>query len=338
MCGIETLLIKINNFKKWQRPTDKKREWVVISTRFFQDQKIQNLLKECADALPCFLWLLMEANNDGEISVSEDYLNRYFKIASGKSGPKFDLNKRLQALLDSGLIEIKIQAEDLDDFKYINSRTLSSFKEPLKEFYSSFKESLKELQIAETLAPVISTHNYNNNDRKKGATAPKKSPLPESEKTGSEKFSFPKPGELALLPQAAAAAAPLKVVTPKPFLWFQIERPGECYPGGKYSEEEWLRFEMFRKLRGEGKPLRGDCTMQELIFLHPWAGKAYNMWTSQPIEKRLAAYVYAVIEKNPSSPIDYALKAIQDGWNGYEANLAKAKGILKDTLEVKFAS
>lgn len=130
---------------------------------------------------------------------------------------------------------------------------------------------------------------------------------------------------------------PPKVKIEKPgFNWFQIQRPGETYPGGKYSEKEWLRREIYRKLRGKGYRIRADSPLDELTMAYSYAWEVVNKWMQYPAERRLAAYAYAVIEKSVMEPIDYALKALEGGWEQMEKNVKRAASLLERGNEIDF--
>lgn len=94
--------------------------------------------------------------------------------------------------------------------------------------------------------------------------------------------------------------------------FFKIKNRGE-----DLTEDEWL-FRCYREQRmNQKQSLMGCDTLQSLLSLYPNHYEAHRRWLSQPIEVRMAAYAYTMLEVQPADPFRYALKAAENArsWN-----------------------
>ena len=107
---MNNLTIRLNSYGKWQPKTAKKRVWVALDRKVFDNPKIHAVLSDNADAVLCYFWILTNVNNDGELVIRVDVLKRALMHCTGSSSNRFDADKRLQCLCNVGLIEIEDQS------------------------------------------------------------------------------------------------------------------------------------------------------------------------------------------------------------------------------------
>lgn len=100
----DLLRIEIRAYSRWQKPTGSSKKWVALSTGFFEDRRIVELMMVCPDAVFCFMWLIMNADNKGLIEISGLSLKRNLMRAIGMQGNRFDHYKRLEVIRNAGLI------------------------------------------------------------------------------------------------------------------------------------------------------------------------------------------------------------------------------------------
>jgi hypothetical protein len=104
--------IHIINFKKWQRPTEGRREWFALDAGFFFDRKVREARRLCDDAPDCFIALWREADANGDVSISLPSLKSYWKEILGVESNFFKPVKRLEALSKAGLLTFHIVPTD----------------------------------------------------------------------------------------------------------------------------------------------------------------------------------------------------------------------------------
>lgn len=114
--------INVSSYQKWQKSTDKAKDWVSLSTNFFSDNAIVDLMADCPDAVFCFQWLIMNADNQGVIELKEANLKRALMRVTGSQSNRFDVLKRLELIANNGLITFQIIPKE----PLINSQNTSN--------------------------------------------------------------------------------------------------------------------------------------------------------------------------------------------------------------------
>lgn len=96
-------------------------------------------------------------------------------------------------------------------------------------------------------------------------------------------------------------------------VYFSIKRPFE-----HISEEDWLQRQLVEDIRHrEKKQVDPALSLHELGVMYYGAKKRIHNWLSNPIEKRMAAFIYAASKPNLNGELSYATKSIQDNYDGY---------------------
>ena len=108
------ITITIPGFKRWQKQTERRRDWIALDTGFFSDPKVCEVLATLPDALNCYLWLLMNADLETEgLTIRLSILKRQWMNATGNESNRFDVLKRVQCLSNAGLIAFQLHSNDV---------------------------------------------------------------------------------------------------------------------------------------------------------------------------------------------------------------------------------
>ena len=112
--ALQTVTISVQNFQKWQKQTDARRDWIALDRHFFDDPKVKAARRECPDSLFCYQWILMNLDyNSQEMTIRLDFLKREWMAVTDAASNRFDVMKRLQCLANVGLIVFQVVPNDV---------------------------------------------------------------------------------------------------------------------------------------------------------------------------------------------------------------------------------
>lgn len=108
--------------------------------------------------------------------------------------------------------------------------------------------------------------------------------------------------------------------------FFKIKRPFE-----EITEEDWIRRQLIDDIRHRDKKYVDDAlSIHELGVMYSGVKKRVHSWLSNPIDKRIAAFIYAASKPNITGELSYATKAIMDNYEGYLKYLQTAEEMVRN--------
>ncbi len=128
------LTIRIPGFQESQKDI-KRRRFIALDCCFFSNPKIRDAKRHCPDSILCYQWLLMNADYQSEsYTIKESSLKAEWMDVCGSSSNRFDINKRLKALTDSGLIDVEITSNEVPiESQFDSNCSLTESKRPLEQ-------------------------------------------------------------------------------------------------------------------------------------------------------------------------------------------------------------
>lgn len=99
--------IKIPRHGDWQRTTKGEKHWKALAVDFFDDKRVVAVMAQCPDAIFCYQYLLLQADDEGTYSATMDSLRLYLKRAQGIQGNRYDVTRRLELLAEVGLLLVE---------------------------------------------------------------------------------------------------------------------------------------------------------------------------------------------------------------------------------------
>lgn len=145
--------------------------WLLADTSLNEAKQI------CGDAVFALMWLALNVEADGVVRFREDFIVSAIKRACAAGSNRFNIGKRIVALIKAGLIFVEsgfgsIMTDELKDIQTEFKKRLNlietSFKRDLNAIQTEFKDDLNAIQTRleppETLEPVFNKYNkYNTN-------------------------------------------------------------------------------------------------------------------------------------------------------------------------------
>lgn len=104
--------IKITTYQKWQKPPrGGRRSWVKLATGLYSDPAILACMGRNRDAVHCYLWLLLHADEQGELEISAKNLKRSL-VSALQSSSRLDVENLIELLKNNNLIEGQLDWDD----------------------------------------------------------------------------------------------------------------------------------------------------------------------------------------------------------------------------------
>lgn len=92
----------------------KNRRYLAMDTDFFSNHKVREAKRNCLDSIYCYQWLWANVDYETEsLSIKESSLKLEWMDVCASQSNRFDLQKRLNALSNAGLIKVQYESNDV---------------------------------------------------------------------------------------------------------------------------------------------------------------------------------------------------------------------------------
>lgn len=101
--------------------------------------------------------------------------------------------------------------------------------------------------------------------------------------------------------------------------------------GREEFEPDWLLKQLIAEMKAHssGRVSTIEPGLKGFLKTNPMAEKIGRCWLATPLENRMASLAYAASQPNVIRELSYAIKAIQENWEGYAKLIPKARESIK---------